>query len=125
VCERWIYSSSLCFALDFDEQQRSGNLLFTRGKALEQVFNAVIDHTRKELDIKRLKTIFGCKKRPSQTRRKKPRLEFAIERPTYDLTVFKIHFDALTVKIYSKRREPAPYRGDCSQCKSAGLPAGA
>jgi len=116
VCERWIYSSCLCFALDFDEQQRSGfryqffafqaeysrNLLFTRGKELEQIFNAVIDHTRKELDIKRLKTIFGCKKRPSQTRRKKPRLEFAIERPTYDLTVFKIHFDALTVKIYSK-----------------------
>ena len=116
VCERWIYSSCLCFALDFDEQQRSGfryqffafqaeysrNLLFTRGNELEQVFDAVIDHTRKELDIKRLKTIFGCKKRPSQTRRKNPRLEFAIERPTYDLTVFKIHFDALTVKIYSK-----------------------
>jgi hypothetical protein len=24
VCERWIYSSSLCFALEFEEQKRSG-----------------------------------------------------------------------------------------------------
>ncbi|MFQ5653018.1 MAG: hypothetical protein ACE5IY_24070 [bacterium] len=116
VCERWIYSSCLCFALDSDEQQRSGfryrfftfqaeysrNLLFTRGRELDQIFNAVIDHTRKELDVKRVKTIFGVKKRPARTRHKKPRLEFVIERPAYDLTVFKIHFGALTVKIYSK-----------------------
>jgi hypothetical protein len=116
VCERWIYSSCLCFALDFDEQQRScfryqfsvfqgeysRNLLFTRGGDLDQVFNGVIDHTRKELDVKRLRTIFGMKKRPSRTKRKKPRLEFAIERPMYDLTIFKIHFGALTVKLYSK-----------------------
>jgi hypothetical protein len=24
VCERWIYSSCLCFALEFEEQKRSG-----------------------------------------------------------------------------------------------------
>lgn len=116
VCERWIYSSCLCFALDLNEQQQSGfhyrfsvfqaeysrNLLFSRGREMDQVFNGVITHTRTELDIKRLKTIFGNKKRPSQRRRKKPRLELVIERPTYDLTVFKIHFDALTVKFYTK-----------------------
>jgi len=116
VCERWIYSCCLCFALDLTEQQQSGfhyrfsvfqaeysrNLLFSRGREMEQVFNGVITHTRTELDVKRLKTIFGNRKRPSQKRRKKPRLELVIERPTYDLTVFKIHFDAITVKFYTK-----------------------
>lgn len=116
VCERWIYSSCLCFALDLAEQKQSGfhyrfsvfqteysrNLLFSRGREMDQVFNSVITHTRTELDVKRLKTIFGNKKRPSQKRRKKPRLELVIERPAYDLTVFKIHFDAITVKFYTK-----------------------
>ncbi len=116
VCERWIYSSCLCFALDLDEQRQSGfhyrfsvfqaeysrNLLFSRGREMDQVFNEVITHTRTQLDVKRLKTIFGNKKRPSQKRQKKPRLELVIERPTYDLTVFKLHFDALTVKFYTK-----------------------
>ncbi|MFQ5603577.1 MAG: hypothetical protein ACE5HS_09945 [bacterium] len=69
---------------------------------MDQVFNGVIEPTRTELDIKRIKNIFGNKKRPSQKRRKKPRLELVIERPTYGLTVFKIHFDALTVKFYAK-----------------------
>ena len=31
-----------------------------------------------------------------------PRWESVLERPAYDLTVFKIHFDRLTIKIYSK-----------------------
>ncbi|MBE0437265.1 MAG: hypothetical protein IBX56_15845, partial [Methylomicrobium sp.] len=116
VCERWVYSSCLCFALDLDEQQRSGflyrffvfqaeysrNLLFSRGGEMEQIFNGIINHTWAHLDIKRLKTIFGNKKRPSRKRNKKPRLEFVIERPTYDLTIFKLHFDAFTVKFYTK-----------------------
>ncbi len=117
VCERWLYSSCLCFALDSEEQQRSGfhyaysvfqveynrNLLFRRGGEMDQVFDGMLDHTRRQLDAKRLKKIFGSKKRPSRTKRKKPpRLEIVIERPTYDLAVFKIHFGLITAKIYTK-----------------------
>src|SRR5437867_10351666 len=78
VCERWIYSSCLCFALDLEEQQRSGfryqysvyqgeysrNLVFHLGGQMEQIFQALIDRTRARLDVKHLKTIFGFKTRP-------------------------------------------------------------
>lgn len=117
VCERWIYSACLCFALDLADQERTGfhydysvyqaeysrNLLFTRGGAMDQVFQGIVDRTRVRLDVKTLKTIFGTKKRPSRRKgQKPPRLEVVIERPTYDLTVFKIHFGKLTVKMYTK-----------------------
>jgi hypothetical protein len=118
VCERWIYSACLCFALDLQEQERSGfhysysvyqaeysrNLLFKRGRTMDEVFNGLIDRTRAPLDIKMVKTIFGYKRRPfkKSNKGKKPRFEIVVERPTYDLTVFKVHFGKLTVKIYSK-----------------------
>lgn len=117
VCERWIYSACLCFALDLDEQRRSQfsyqysvyqveysrNFLFHNGGKLDQVFQGWIDRTRSRLDLKRLKTIFGAKGRPHQIRKgNPPRLEATVERPRYDLTIFKLHFDKLTVKAYSK-----------------------
>ena len=119
TCERWIYSACLCFALDLEEQKKSGfhysysiyqveysrNLLFTRGQTMDQVFHGVIDRTRAQLDIKAVKTIFGHKRRPVYKKHKngkRPRLELVVERPVYDLTVFKIHYGKLTVKMYSK-----------------------
>jgi len=118
VCECWIYSACLCFALDQHEQENtrfryrytvfqaeySRNLLFSRGSQLDKVFNSIVDHTRAQLDLKILKTIFGTKKRPAwtQKRKKKPRMEVVVERPVYDLTVFKIHFGLLTAKLYTK-----------------------
>ena len=117
VCERWIYSACLCFGLNLDDQVRTGfhydysvyqaeysrNLLFTRGGVMEQVFQGVIDRTRSRLNVKRLKTIFGAKHRPHRRKGKKPpRLEVVIEKPTYDLTVFKIHFGMFTLKMYTK-----------------------
>jgi hypothetical protein len=118
VCERWIYSACLCFALDLSEQQQSGfhysysvyqveysrNLLFTRGRTLDEVFHSVIDRTRAPLNIKTVKTIFGYTHRPFSHHGKKnpPRFEVVVERPVYDLTVFKVHFGKLTVKMYSK-----------------------
>ena len=117
VCERWIYRC-ICFALTFDEQKKSGfhysysvfqleysrNLLFTHGRHMDQVFNGVIDRTRNQLDVKTIKTIFGSKRRPFRKGKdkKKPRFEVVLEKPTYDLTIFKIHFDRLTLKMYSK-----------------------
>jgi len=122
VCEHWIYSACLIFALDLKEQEGSGfhysysvyqaeysrNLLFTRGHTMDQVFQSVIDRTRAPLNIKTLKTIFGYKHRPfkqggkGKAGKKDPRFECVVERPVYDLTVFKVHFGKLTVKIYSK-----------------------
>jgi hypothetical protein len=117
ACERWI-SLCLCFALESGEQQKSGfgysysiyqaeysrNLLFTRGRILEQVFQGTIDRTRASLQLKRIKTIFGSQSRRLFWRKgkSKPRIEVVVERPVYDLTIFKIHYGKLTIKMYSK-----------------------
>lgn len=113
VGERWLYRC-LCFALDSDDQKRTGfrytlslfqmeysrNFLFARGRNLEQMFQGLIDRTRSTLDIKTVKTILGCKQRPQ--RKGKTRWEITVERPEYGLTVFRIHAGALTLKMYSK-----------------------
>jgi hypothetical protein len=115
VVERWLFQC-LCLALDSDEQKRSGfqygltvyqaeysrNLLFQRGRHLDQVFAGVIERTLGPLDLKSIKKIFGYKRRPKKTSTKKPRWEIVVEKPTYDLTVFKIHCNKLSLKIYSK-----------------------
>jgi hypothetical protein len=117
VCERWIYSACLCFALDLEAQQRSRfrydysvyqvecsrNLIFHLGGQMEQVFQGLIDRTRVRLHVERLKTIFGAKARPHRDRKGKgARLEVRVETPVYDLTIFKLHFGKLTLKVYTK-----------------------
>jgi hypothetical protein len=119
VCDRWVYSSCLCFALDRDEQQRSGFryqyscfqleysriLLFARGTVLEDVYQGLIDRTRRVLDVPTLKTIFGQKHRPHQLRTAgaaAPRLARVLDESVYDLTVFKLHFLRLTLKLYDR-----------------------
>jgi hypothetical protein len=117
ACERWIHPC-LCFALESGEQQKSGfgysysvyqveysrNLLFTRGRVLDQVFQGTLDRTRASLQLKKIKTIFGSKHRPlfRHNVKSKLRLEVVVERPVYDLTIFKIHYGKLTIKMYSK-----------------------
>ena len=118
VCERWIYSTCLCFALDREEQERSRfhyqysnyqieysrNLIFQIGGHMEQVFQALIDRSRAPLDLKTIRTILGYRRRPRYSKRKKwsADWEVAVERPTYDLTIFKLHCGKLTLKIYTK-----------------------
>jgi len=118
VCNRWIYSSCLCFALDLEEQERthfhydysayqveySRNLLFRHGSQMEQLFQGLVDWTRSWLDVKRVQTIFGAKRRPytHQKNRPQPRFEVVVERPEYNLTIFKLHFGKLTLKLYTK-----------------------
>ena len=113
VCNRWIYSACLVFALDLEEQERSHfhydysvyqaeysrNLLFAHGSQMEQLFQCLVDRTRSWLEVKRVQTIFGAKKRPYTHRkdRPQPRFEVVVERPEYHLTVFKLHFGKLTV----------------------------
>jgi hypothetical protein len=85
ACERWIYTTCLCFALDLDEQKRSGfhyqysnyqveysrNSIFEIGGHMDQVFQALIDRSRVLLDLKTVKTILGYKHRPHHGKRKK------------------------------------------------------
>jgi DNA-binding transcriptional ArsR family regulator len=114
VCERWIYKC-VCFGLSFDEQKRSGfrysysvrqveysrNLLFRSGYHLEQVFQGVIDRTRGILNIKTVRTIFNKLVR-RRGRAEPTKVECVVERPEYNLTIFKVHFGKLTLKMYSK-----------------------
>jgi len=116
VVDRWVYSACLCLALNHEQQKRSGfryayscyqleysrNLLFKSGRQLDEVYQGLIDRTRRVLDVPRLKTIFGRKQRPSKTQARDGRLEKIIERLEYDLTVFKVHFGKLTLKMYDK-----------------------
>lgn len=78
----------------------SRNFLFEHGRDLDEVFEGLIDRTRATLDIKTIKTILGCKRRPQQ--RSKTRWEVTVETPEYGLTVFKIWTSILTLKLYSK-----------------------
>ena len=116
LCDRWIYSACLCFGLTIQEQQRSEfrysystyqleysrNLLFKSGRKLDQVYQGLIDRTRNLLDVPRLKTIFGRKHRPHQDRRPSRRMEKILDHSVHNLTVFKLHFGRLTLKMYDK-----------------------
>ena len=69
LCERWIYSTCLCFALTHEEQKRSAfayqysvfqlelsrNLLFLRGTTMNEVYQKLIDRTRAPLDLKQVR----------------------------------------------------------------------
>lgn len=116
VCQRWIYSSCLCFALDNSGQQASGFTctfavyqaeyscnLFRSGATMEKVFAAIIDRTRARIDVPVLKTLFGFKSRPHRDREGgPPQLAAVTETSAYDLTVFKLHFGKRTLKAYTK-----------------------
>jgi hypothetical protein len=119
LCERWVYSTCLCFALPTEERSRSHftyqysvfqlelsrNLLFRRGTQMNEVYQKLIDRTRTPLTLRDVKTIFGFSHRPHQTaKRGRDRTEVfkAVQAQSYDLTVFKIKWGNLTLKIYDK-----------------------
>lgn len=116
ICERWIYTACLCFALDSDERDRCGfqyeyssfqleysrNLQFRSGGQMEQVFQSLIDRTRASLDLEKVKTIFGYQRRPWKKKFREGRYEAIVEKPEYGLTVIKVHYGKLTLKIYTK-----------------------
>jgi len=120
VCDRWIYSACLCFALSSPEQARSGfrfdysvvqaeysrNLLYRRGPEMDPVHQGLIDRTRRPLDVRTVTTLFGRKHRPYAWKKTspahRPRLQKTVETLSYDLTVFKVHCGDLTLKIYDK-----------------------
>ena len=118
VIDRWIYTACLCFGLDLDEQQRSGfvydyslyqveysrNLVFASGAVMDRLFNTVVDRTRSRLDVPKVRTLFGSRGRPHRKLggELSPRQAVVVERPRWNLTIFKVHFGLLTVKGYTK-----------------------
>ena len=118
VIDSWIYTACLCFGLDLAEQQRSGfrfaysiyqveysrNLVFASGAMMEHLFDAVVDRIRTRLDVPRLRTLFGVGARPHRKPDAdlSPRQAVVIERPRWNLTLFKVHFGLLTLKGYTK-----------------------
>src|SRR4029450_4429192 len=117
VIDRWIYTACLCFGLDLDEQRRSGlayaystsqveysrNLIFASGAVMERVFDTIADRTRVRIDVPKLRTLFGVGQRPRwHGPDLSPRQAVVIERPRWNLTLFKVHFGLLTLKGYTK-----------------------
>ena len=118
VIDRWIYTACLCFGLNVDEQQQSGfvydysiyqveysrNLLFASGAVMDRLFNTVVDRTRSRLDVPKVRTLFGSKGRPHRKpgQELSPRQAVVIEKPRWNLTIFKVHFGLLTLKAYTK-----------------------
>jgi len=82
----------------------SRNLLFCSGRQMDEIFQALIDRTRGPLNLDRVRTIFGDKKRPHYDKRKKnpTRWGVVVETPAYDVTIFKVHYGKMTLKIYTK-----------------------
>jgi hypothetical protein len=117
VMDRWIYTACLCFGLDLAEQRRSGfgyaysvyqveysrNLIFESGRVMERAFDTIVDRTRARLDVPKLRTLFGVGQRPrGHGPDLSPRQAVVIERPRWNLTLFKVHFGLLTLKGYTK-----------------------
>jgi hypothetical protein len=117
VIDSWIYTACLCFGLERAEQSRSGfgyaysvyqveysrNLIFASGAVMERAFDTVVDRTRSRLDVPKLRTLFGVGQRPrNRSGDLSPRQAVVIERPRWNLTIFKVHFGLLTLKGYTK-----------------------
>ena len=118
----------MCFGLDLADQERSRfvydysiyqgdysrNLLFASGAAMEKVFDAMADRTRSRLDVPKLRTLFGTKRRPRHNRPDlSPRVGCVIETPQDGLTIFKVHFGALTLKGYTKGEHVLRFEAVC------------
>jgi len=141
VIDRWIYTACLCFGLNIDEQQQSGfvydysiyqveysrNLVFASGAVMDRLFNTVVDRTRSRLDVPKVRTLFGTKGRPHRKPgfELSPRPAVVIERPRWNLTIFKIHFGLLTLKGYTKgERASCASKRSCTTQSSSAAAAG-
>jgi hypothetical protein len=71
---------------------------------MDRVFDTVVDRTRTRLDVPRLRTLFGVGHRPHRSPGAdlSPRQAVVIERPRWNLTLFKVHFGLFTLKGYTK-----------------------
>lgn len=119
-----------------DEQQQSGfrydysiyqveysrNLVFASGAVMDRLFNTMVDRTRSRLDVPKVRTLFGSKGRPHR----KPGQELSnqqavvIEKPRWNLTIFKVHFGHLTLKAYTKGERVLRFEAIAHHAKQLG-----
>jgi hypothetical protein len=92
----------------------SRNLVFASGAVMDRLSNTVVDRTRSRLDVPKVRTLFGSRGRPHRKpgAELSPRQAVVIERPRWDLTIFKVHFGLLTLKGVHQRRTRPALRGD-------------
>ena len=117
VIDAWIHTACLCFGLDLADQQASGfryaysvyqveysrNLIFESGRTMERLFDSIVDRTRSRLDLPTLRTLFGVGARPRRAGPDlSPQQAVMVEKPRWNLTIFKVHFGLLTLKGYTK-----------------------
>ena len=83
LCERWIYSTCLCFALTHEERKRTGfayqysvfqlelsrNLLFLRGTTMNEVYQKLIDRTRRAFGSEAGQDHLRLRASPAQARK--------------------------------------------------------
>lgn len=123
VCSRWVYGSVVPFALPGFKQgetnfyydwrlyqiEYSRNYIFRSGRTMSEIYNGLIDRNRSRMDVPMLKTIFGVRGRPhirlrsaNEPRGRRDAASKEVSQPTYDLSVFKLHWAKSTLKIYDK-----------------------
>jgi hypothetical protein len=137
VIDRWIYTACLCFGLGLDEQKQSRfvydysiyqveysrNLIFHSGAVMDRVFTTLVDRTRSRLDIPTVRTRFGSRGRPHHKPgyELSPRQAVVIEKPRWNLTIFKVRFGLLTLKAYTKGERVLRFEAIVHNTKQLGL----
>lgn len=72
---------------------------------MDEVYQKLLDRTRRALSLEQIKTIFGYRRRPHgslKRGRPGPEVVKSVEAHGYDLTVFKVQWGNLSLKIYDK-----------------------
>jgi hypothetical protein len=78
-------------------------VVFGSGAVMDRLFNTMVDRTRSRLDVPKVRTLFGSKGRRHRPGGElSPRQAVVIEKPRWNLTIFKVHFGLLTLKAYTK-----------------------
>ena len=98
----------------------SRNLLFSDGAVMDQVFERVVDRTRSRLDVPRIKSLFGAKRRPHRDRKHPATIKAVVETESYDLTWFKVTFGCLGLKAYTKGERLLRIEATCHNAAELG-----
>ena len=98
--------------------------MFASGAVMDRLFNTVVDRTRSRLDVPKVRTLFGSKGRPHRKPgfELSPRQSVVIEKPQWNLTIFKVRFGLLTLKkgYYTKGERVLRFERSCiTQSSSA------
>ena len=103
-----------------------GTCLFGDGLRMDRVFDTVVDRTRSRLNVTKLRTIFGAKKRPSKYRAGGLSPGWSRDRDTcVGPDGVQSPLRAADAEGLHQRRARAAVRGDRAQHQAAGLRPGA